>query len=162
MARVYLENDDLVNAAKWYETGHTTALRYPDLKDAEKDLWAFRWESAQARVAARRGQKALAEQHVAAAKAIVAKGSNPDQAQFVPYLEGYVALYGGDYKAAISDLQKANQKDLFVLVLLAQAYEKSGDSKTALDYYRKVLQINSHSPTNAFARPLAQKKLAAS
>jgi tetratricopeptide (TPR) repeat protein len=159
LARIYLENGDLANAQKWYETGHTTALRNPKLTDAEKDLWAFRWESAQARLAARAGRKTEAQQHVAAAKAIIDKGTNPDQAQFVPYLAGYVELYTGDYQDAINDLQKANQKDPFVLVLTAQAYEKWGDQKNATDYYRRVLQIYAHTPTGAFARPLAQKKL---
>ena len=77
----------------------------------------------------------------------------------MPYLEGYVAFYGGDYPAAINDLEKANQKDPFILVLIAQAYEKSGDQKNAMDYYRKVLEIYAHNPTGAFARPLAQRKV---
>ena len=157
-ARIYLENGDLKNAKLWYTKGHSTALSDPKLTDADKDLWTFRWESAQARMAARDGNKAEAQQHVAAAKAAIDKGTQPDQAQFVPYLEGYVAFYGGDYPAAISDLEKANQKDPFILVLMAQAYEKSGDQKNAMDYYHKVLGIYAHSPTGAFARPLAQKK----
>jgi hypothetical protein len=45
--------------------------------------------------------------------------------------------------------------------LLAQAHEKSGDQAQAMEYYRKVLASNAHNPTNAFARPLAKKKLAA-
>jgi Tfp pilus assembly protein PilF len=68
-------------------------------------------------------------------------------------------LYGGAYKTAISELQKADQRDPFILVILAQAYEKSGDEVRAKEYYRKVLEINIHNPTNAFARPLARKKL---
>ena len=158
-ARIYLENGDVKNAQLWYAKGHSTALSDPKLTDADKDLWTFRWESAQARIAAREGNKAEAQQHLAAAKAALEKGTNPDQAQFVPYLEGYVAFYGGDYPAAISDLAKANQKDPFILVLMAQAYEKSGDQKNAMDYYHKVLDIYAHSPTGAFARPLAQKKV---
>jgi tetratricopeptide (TPR) repeat protein len=158
-ARIYLESGDLDRAQKWYENGHETALRNPKLPDADKDLWAFRWESALARIAARRGNKVEAQQHVAAAKAAIDKGTNPDQAQFAPYLEGYVAFYGGDYQNAIADLQKANQKDPFILVLMAQAYEKSGDQKNAMDYYHKVLDIYAHNPTGAFARPLAQKKV---
>lgn len=158
-ARIYLENGDLDNAQVWYTKGHSTALSDPKLTEADKDLWAFRWESAQARLAARRGNKAEAQQHLAAAKAAIDKGTNPDQAQFVPYVEGYVAFYGGDYATAVGDLQKASQKDPFILVLLAQAFEKSGDQKNAMDYYHKVLQIYAHNPTVAFARPLAQKKV---
>lgn len=161
LARIYLESGDPDNAYKWYQTGHETALRNPKLTDAERDLWAFRWEHAQARIAARRGQSADAQQHVAAAKAIIDKGTNPDQAQFFPYLVGYVAFYGGDYKTAITELQKANQRDPLILSLLAQAYEKTGDQANALQYYRRVLEINAHSPTNAFARPLAKEKVAA-
>jgi len=158
-ARIYLEGGDLDDARKWYEKGHATAMQNPKLTDAEKDLWNFRWENAQARIAARKGNSSEARHIAASAKAIIDKGTNPDQAQFVPYLEGYVAFYGDDYAAAISDLQKANQKDPFILVLLAQAYEKSGDQKNAMDYYRKVLQIYAHTPTGAFARPLAEKKV---
>jgi hypothetical protein len=43
--------------------------------------------------------------------------------------------------------------------LLAQAYEKSGDQAHAMEFYRKVLASNAHNPTNAFARPLARKKV---
>ncbi len=89
------------------------------------------------------------------------KANNPDQMRFYPYLTGYTAFYAGDYKMAISELQKADQHDPFILVLLGQAYEKSGDVSQARDYYRKVLEINFHNPTNAFARPLAKKKLEA-
>jgi tetratricopeptide (TPR) repeat protein len=158
-ARIYLEAGDINNAEKWYAKGHEVALKQADIKPAAVDLWNFRWEHAQARIAARRGNRAEAEKHVAAAKAILDKGTNPEQAPFLPYLQGYVAYYLGDYKAAIADLQKAEQRDPFILVLLAQAYEKSGDKTQATEYYKKVLAINNHSPTNAFARPLAKKKL---
>ncbi len=81
--------------------------------------------------------------------------------RFYPYLTGYVALYAGDYKTAIAELQKADQHDPFILSLLAQAFEKLGDNAQAMEYYRKVLASNAHNPTNAFARPLAKKKVAA-
>ena len=88
------------------------------------------------------------------------KANNPDQARFFPYLTGYVAFYGGDYKTAITELESASQDDPFILVLLAQSYEKAGDAAHAKDYYAKVMANNAHNPPNAFARPLARKKLA--
>jgi hypothetical protein len=45
-------------------------------------------------------------------------------------------------------------------MLLAESYEKTGDAARAKQYYGKVMAINSHGPTNAFARPVARKKLA--
>jgi tetratricopeptide (TPR) repeat protein len=126
----------------------------------DKNLWVFRWEHAQARIAARRGKVEEAQQHVAAAKVALDKTNNADQARFFPYLTGYVAFYTGDYKTAIADLQKADQRDPLILALLGESYEKSGDRSKAMDYYRKVLASNAHNPTNAFARPLANRKLA--
>jgi tetratricopeptide (TPR) repeat protein len=158
-ARLYLECGDINDAEKWYKTGYQTAIRKTDMSDADKNLWLFRWENAQARMAARRGQREEAQKHVSAAKLALDKANNPDQARFYPYLTGYVAFYAGDYKTAIADLQQADQRDPFILSLLAQAYEKSGDQTRATDYYRKVLASNAHNPTNAFARPLAKKKL---
>ena len=159
LARIYLESGDPDHSFKWYKMGYETVAHKPDLSDADKNLWLFRWESAQARVAARRSKAEEAQQHVAAAKAALDKANNPDQARFYPYLTGYVAFYTGDYKTAIAELQKADQRDPLNLALLGQAYEKSGDAAQAKDYYRKVLEVNGHSPTNAFARPLAKKKL---
>jgi len=159
LARIYLELGDPDHAYKWYKMGYDTVSRKTDLPDTDKNLWLFRWESAQARIAARRGHGEEAKRHLAAARPALDKANNPNQAQFYPYIAGYVAFYAGDYKAAISELQKADQHDPFILVLLGQAYEKSGYAARAKDYYRKVLDINFHNPTNAFARPLAKKKL---
>jgi tetratricopeptide (TPR) repeat protein len=160
LARIELECGDISGASSWYKTGYDTALRKTDLSEADHDLWNFRWENAKARIAAREGKAKQADADVAAAKAILDKGKlPPNQAAFYPYLTGYVAFYAGSYKAAIDDLQKADQKDPFILCLLAQAYEKSGNKDEAMKLYRQILTINSHSPTNAFARPLAKKKL---
>lgn len=160
LARIKLESGDIDGAANWYKTGYDTAMRKVDLKDTDKDLWAFRWAHAQARIAARRGQSSEAQKQVASAKAALQKANNPNQAQFFPYLTGYVAFYGGDYKTAITELEKASQEDPFILMLIAQSYEKGGDAARAREYYGKVMANNGHGPTNAFARPVARKKLA--
>lgn len=159
LARIYLESGDIDNAFQWYQTGHLTALLKPNMTPAEADLWEFRWESALARIRARQDRKEEAQKHLAAAKAVLDKGANPDQARFYPYIAGCVAFYGGDYKTAIGDLEKGDKKDVFVLSLLAQAYEKSGDKAKAMEIYKQILTINAHNPGNAFARPLAEQKV---
>ncbi|HZQ68580.1 MAG TPA: tetratricopeptide repeat protein [Terriglobales bacterium] len=160
LARIKLELGDVDGAAQWYKLGYETAMRKTDMKDADKNLWAFRWANAQARIAARRGQREEAQKQITVAKAALDKANNPDQAPFFPYLTGYVAFYAGDYRTAISDLGKANQEDPFILLLIAESYEKSGDAARAKEYYAKVMSNNGHAPTNAFARPVARKKLA--
>jgi tetratricopeptide (TPR) repeat protein len=74
-ARVCVDSGDLDTAYKWYQLGHDTGLKEPDIKPARVDLWNFRWEHAQARIAARRGNHEEAQKHVAAAKVILDKGA---------------------------------------------------------------------------------------
>ena len=159
LARLYLECGDVNQAEQWYKTGYETSTKKTDMSEADRNLWLFRWTNAQARIAARRADKETAQKHVEEAKKALDGAKNPDQARFYPYLTGYVAFYAGDYKTAITDLLRADQGDPFILCLLAQAYEKSGDQTHAMEYYKKVMAINSHGPTNAFARPIARKKV---
>jgi len=159
LARVCLESGDFDAARSWYRTGYEAGMKEPGMKEDRKDLWAFRWEHAQARIAARRGQHAEARKHVDAAKAILDRGTNPAQAQFFPYLAGYVAFCAGDLKTGLAELQKASQNDPFIQLLIAQAYEKMGDRDQALGYYRKAAASTGHNPPAALSIPLARKKL---
>ena len=119
------------------------------------------WSHAQARMAARRGDAAGARAHTANVKAILDKGTNEEQRPQYPYLVGYVDLFLKDYGDAITALKQASQDDPFVLFLLAQAYEKSGDAAHAVATYRQILASNAHSLNNAFARAIARQRLAA-
>ena len=159
-ARVCIDAGDFDAALHWYKVGHEAGLKEPDIKPTRVDLWNFRWEHAQARVAARRGNLAEAQDHVKAAKAILDRGTNPEQAQFFPYLLGYVAFYGQDYKAAAEELSKANQNDPFIECLLGQAYEKLGEKDKAIESYRKAASATAHNPPAAYAVPFAKKRVA--
>lgn len=128
LGRVYLESGDLANAQRWYQTGYETARRQPTLEGPDLDLWQMRWEHAQGRIAARRGNLVSARAHLAALKAIIDNGGpNLDQMPIYWYLAGYLALSARAYDEAVSDLLQADQKDPFILALLAQAYEGAGD-----------------------------------
>ncbi|MCC6263319.1 MAG: tetratricopeptide repeat protein [Bryobacterales bacterium] len=161
-ARVCLEAGDLAAAAKYYEMGRDTGLKEPGIQPDRVSLWNYRWEHAQARIAARRGNKALAEKHVAAARALLDKDPEMAKAQaiFFPYLTGYVALYTGDARAALADLAKANQNDPFIQCLIGQAHEKLGERDQAVQAYTKAYATTAHNPPAAFAKPFARKKLA--
>lgn len=159
-ARVCIDSGDLDTAYHWYQVGHDTGLKEPEIKAARQDLWDFRWEHAQSRIAARRGNQVEAQKHAAAAKTILDKGTNPEQAQFLPYLQGYVAFYAEDYKTALQELLKANQSDAFIQCMIGQTYEKLGEKDKAVEYYRKSSAAIAHNPPAAYAVPLAKKKLA--
>jgi tetratricopeptide (TPR) repeat protein len=159
-ARVCVDSGDLDTALHWYQVGHDTGLKEPDIKPTRVDLWNFRWEHAQARLAARRGNLSEAQDHVTAAKAILDKGAIPEQAQFFPYLRGYVGFYGQDYKTAMEELLTANQNDPFIRCLLGQTYEKVGEKDKAIESYRKAAAAIAHNPPAAYAVPFAKKRLA--
>ena len=86
LARLCEDAGDLDTAAQWYKTGHDAGLREPGIQPARVNLWEFRWEHAQARLAARRGDLAGARKHVAAARAVLDKG-NRGQCRITPLLK---------------------------------------------------------------------------
>lgn len=161
-ARVCIEAGDFDVAETLYKRGRDAGLKEPGIAPDRVALWNFRTDHALARLAARRQRPADAKQHVAAAKAIL--DGNPEmakaQAVFFPYLTGYVAFYGGDYKTALADLQQANQSDPFIQVLIGQTYEKLGDATRAREFFQRAATTTGHNPPAAFARPFAAKKLA--
>src|SRR4029079_6723378 len=119
MPCVCLESGDAAQAEAWYRKGFEAGKQDTTNQNSGPELWTFRWEHAQARIAARRGQKAEAATHVAAAKAVLDSGKLPQQqAAFFPYLTGYVAFYGGDYAKAATDLQQAHQNERILMSLL--------------------------------------------
>jgi tetratricopeptide (TPR) repeat protein len=159
IGRLCLDAGDLDTAYLWYRKGHDAGLQEIDVPQQRRDLWDFRWAHARARIAARRGKFEDARKYVSAARAILDNGTNPEQQVYLAYLTGYVAFYAGEYAAALSDLQNAAQTDPFIQCLMAQCYEKLGDSARARDYYRKAAGVTAHSVPAAFARPFASAKL---
>ncbi len=162
-ARVCIEAGQFDTAEKLYRSGAEAGLKEPDIAPARTALWNFRLEHALARLAARRGQKDLAEKHVAAAKSIL--DSSPEmaksQAAFFPYLTGYVALHTGDPLTAIHQLAQANQSDPFIHCLLGLAHEQLGAKDKALEHFKQAFATTGHNPPAAFAKPFARRKLAA-
>ncbi len=163
LGRVYLEAGDTTNARRWYETGYEAARRQPASPGAQLDLWEYRWEHAQARIAAREGRFDEARKHVDTARALMEKNPQAfeDERPTFFYLTGYVELYAKNSQKAIEELQQANLQDPFVASLLAQAYEGAGQADKAREQWEAVRKSTAHNIQNAFARPLAMKKLKA-
>jgi tetratricopeptide (TPR) repeat protein len=161
LGRVYLEMGDTANARRWYETSRENVKKLSGLTADVIDLWDMRWHHALSRIAARSGDKATATREAEAVKALIDKGgANASQRPIYDYLLGYDAFYLGDYDAALAALQNADQKDPFILGLIAQAYEKKGDAAAAKAAWAKVLASTAHSIQNAVMRPMATKALA--
>jgi tetratricopeptide (TPR) repeat protein len=166
-ARVCIDYGDLDTAAAYYKKGHDLGVKEPNISPGRKDLWEYRWLHAQARLVARRGNKAEAQKHVEAAKAVLEdlkskdQGLYQQQTGFFPYLTGYVAFYAGDYKTALADFQKDPRNDAFIQYMIGMTYEKLGDKEKAREAYSKAAGARGHNPPAAFSVPSARKKLGA-
>jgi tetratricopeptide (TPR) repeat protein len=160
--RVCIDAGDLEHAAVWYRKGHDLGLKEPNISADRAALWEYRWQHAEARIAARRGNRADAQKYIAEARASLDKMTalKAQQESFYPYLTGYVAFYVGDYKTAQADFEKAQQNDPFIQVMLAQTYEKLGEKDKAMELYKKAAGARAHNPPAAYAVPFARKKLA--
>lgn len=162
LGRIYLESGDLAKAEQWYRTGYETSKRQPDQPASQLALWEMRWHNAQARIAARQKNATDAQKHITEVKALLDKGGNENQRVFYPYLTGYVAFYGGKYRQAIDELLQGDQKDPFVVGLIADAYDKLGDKAKAREFHQKVLALPGHSINAAFSWPRAKRFLTSS
>jgi hypothetical protein len=120
----------------------------------------LRWAHARARIAARRKQADEADWQSALVKRLIDKGGNDDQRVQYQYLLGYVNFYLGQYESARQHLEQADQKDPFILLLLAQTHDALGHADASREFYGRVMASTSHAVNNAFARPVARARLA--
>lgn len=166
-ARVCIDAGHLDIAEKYYRLGSELGLKEPDPRTHPKSLWDYRLHHALGRLAARRGNAALAREHVVAARRTLDADTTmaAQQERFFPYLVGYVALYTNDLKTAETELTKAvamrgNDRDPFMHILLAMTYERLGQQDKVTPLYQKAYDLaTSHNPPAAYSRPFARKKL---
>lgn len=167
-ARICIDAGDIGTAEKMYKRGTELGLKEPEPKTHPKSLWDFRLAHAQARVAARKGDKKAAQRYVAEARRILDSDQTmaANQERFYPYLVGYVALYANDLKTAETELMKAismqgNSTDPFMHALLGMTHENMGHRNAAKEWYQKAYDLaTQHTPPSAFTRPFAKRKLA--
>ncbi|MGH9468377.1 MAG: hypothetical protein ACRD1Y_13575 [Terriglobales bacterium] len=166
-AAVCIDLGNTSAAARLYKLGHDRGLLEPDIPAGRRDLWNYRYQHALARLAARRGKHATAVREVAAARATLAQMQGDDaklyqqQGAFLPYLEGYVAYYAGDYPTALRDFQQDKRHDPFLACMLGLTYEKLHQPAQARAAYEEAAKTRAHNPPAAFAIPFTRKKLRA-
>ena len=164
-ARVCLDAGHLDEAERMYRRGSDLGNAEPEPRTHPRSLWDFRLAHALARIAARRGDTEEAKRWVAEARRVLE--SDPkmaeDQAQYLPYLVGYVALYTNDLATAEAEFTKTTQtmpRDPFQVVLLGMTYEKMGQQPKADELYRRAYDMATGSnPPNVYSRAFTKKKL---
>ncbi len=164
-ARVCIDHGFLDEAERYYRRGSELGNREPAPRTHPQSLWDFRLAHALARIAARRGDAAAAQRHVAEARRIL--DSDPEMAkaqeQYFPYLVGYVALFTNDLKTAeekFTATAAAMRNDPFQLVLLGLTYEKMGQTAKATELFERAYAASTGSnPPNVYSRAFTKQKL---
>jgi tetratricopeptide (TPR) repeat protein len=160
IARLHLENGQPAEAIKFYERGYQT-VPGSKLPAEEKMIWQGRLHHGRGRSLAKLGKHEEAWKEAELIKKMI--DENPERGkQFMPsyhYIAGYLRLEGGDHAKAIEHLKQADQTDLFHKLLLARAYDRSGDTANAQKLYREIVESKQNNLERALAVPEAKKKL---
>jgi Flp pilus assembly protein TadD len=162
IARLHLEYGKADDAMKAYEKGYAT-IPGSNLDEMQKKIWLGRLHHGQARTLAKMGKRDEAWKEADVIKKMIEDGGK-DGEQFWPsyhYVIGYLRLEAGDYAKAVEELKQTDLTDPFHKLLLARAYDKSGDSASAQKLYKEITEFNQLTLERALAYPEAKKKLKA-
>jgi tetratricopeptide (TPR) repeat protein len=162
IARLHLEYGKPEDAIKAYEKGYET-IPGSKLDEMQKKIWFGRLHHGKARALAKMGSRDQAWKEAESIKKMIEEGGK-DGEQFVPsyhYLAGYLKLEAGDYAQAIEHLKQSDLTDPFHKLLLARAYDKSGDRANAQKLYKEITDFNQLTLERALAYPEAKKRLKA-
>ena len=162
IARLHLEYGKAEDEMKAYEKGYST-IPGSKIDEMQKKIWLGRLHHGTARTLAKMGKKEEAWKEADLIKKMIEEGGK-DGEQFWPayhYLTGYLKLESGDYAKAVEELKQTDLTDPFHKLLLARAYDKSGDSTNAQKLYKEITEFNQLTLERALAYPEAKKKIKA-
>ena len=162
IARLHLEYGKAEDAMKAYEKGYET-IPSSNLDEIQKKTWLGRMHHGKARTLAKMGKADEAWKEAELIKKMIDE-SGKEGEQYLPayhYLTGYLKLESRDYAKAIEELKQSDLTDPFHKLLLARAYENSGDTAAAQKLYKEITEFNQLTLERALAYPEAKKKLKA-
>lgn len=162
IARLHLEYGKAEDAMKAYEKGYAT-IPSSNLDEMQKKIWLGRLHHGQARTLAKMGKREEAWKQADVIKKMIEDGGK-DGEQFWPsyhYVTGYLQLEAGDYTKAVEELKQTDLTDPFHKLLLARAYDKTGDKANAQKLYKEITEFNQLTLERALSYTEAKKKLKA-
>jgi tetratricopeptide (TPR) repeat protein len=160
IGRLYLESGQPGEALKAYEKGYAT-IPSSNLTEIEKKTWLGRLHHGKGRALAKLGKHEEAWKEADQIKKMIEENGKEGE-QFWPsyhYIAGYLKLEAGDYAKAIEHLKQTDLNDPFHKLLLARAYEKTGDEASAQKLYKEIVSFNVVNLERALSYPEARKKL---
>ncbi len=160
IGRLLLENGKAEESIKAYEAGYAT-IPASNLPEVDKKTWLGRLHHGKGRALAKLGKHEEAWKEAELIKKMIDEAGEEGK-PFMPayhYIAGYLKLESGDYAKAVEHLKQADLTDNFHRLLLARAYEKSGDQASAQKLYKQIVDSTDVTLERALAYPEAKKKL---
>ncbi len=111
--------------------------------------------------AARSGDYRAAQEQADRINALLAPDANPRKLEPMHQLEGFIALYQGQYRQAAAHFRSGSPFDPYVKYQLAVATEGAGDTAQARTLFREVADYNFNALGFALVRKDAQQKAGA-
>ena len=162
IARLHLEYGSPEEAIKYYEKGYAT-VPGSSIDELQKKTWLGRLHHGKGRALSKMGKPDEAWAEAETIKKMIEENGKAGEA-FWPsyhYIAGYLKLEAKDYPNAIEHLKQTDLTDPFHKLLLARAYEKSGDAANAQKLYKEITEFNQLTIERAIAYPEAKKKVKA-
>lgn len=162
IARVYLESGRPAEAIPFYEGGYKS-VETSSLDAIEKQIWFGRVHHGKGRSLAKLGKAQEAWAEAETIKKMIDEGGERGK-EFLGsyhYIAGYLKLEAGDYAAAIEHIKQSDLTDPFHMLILARAYDKSGDKENAIKTYEAITQSRVVNMERALSVPEATRRLKA-
>lgn len=159
-ARINLENGRLEEAMKCYEKGYSL-VPGSTLPADQKQLWLGRLHHGKGRTLAQMGRHAEAWAHADTIKMMIEANGEAGK-EYWPsyyYLAGYLKLESGDHAQALEYLKQADQTDHFIKLLLARAYEATGEKDKARGLLQEIVNVPEPGLDRALVYQEARNKL---
>jgi tetratricopeptide (TPR) repeat protein len=162
IARLYLESGRPDIAIENYKKGYAT-VPGSTLDDTQKQIWLGRLHHGTGRSLSRMGRTDEAWKEAETIKSMIENGGEPGKA-FWPsyhYIAGYLKYEAGDMPAAIDHMKQTDLTDAFHMLVLARAYDKSGDRENARKWYQAIVDSKTINIERAISYGEAKKRLKA-
>jgi tetratricopeptide (TPR) repeat protein len=162
IARLHLEYGSPTEAIKYYEKGYAT-VPGSSIDEMQKKTWLGRLHHGKGRALSKMGKTEEAWAEAETIKKMIEENGKAGEA-FWPsyhYIAGYLKLEAKDYPKAIEHLKQTDLTDPFHKLLLARAYDQSGDTANAQKLYKEITEFNQLTIERAIAYPEARKKVKA-
>lgn len=163
IGRVLLETGRAEESIKAYEKGYEDVKASSTIDDLQKKIWYGRVIHGKGRALAKMGKHEEAWKEADSIKKMIEEGGEQGK-QFWPsyhYIAGYLKLESKDYAKAIEHLKQSDLTDPFHKLLLARAYDQSGDKENAHKLYQEIVDSNQITIERALSFNEAKKKLKA-